>query len=71
MDGCNVLPETQFVGTRLHADAKWVLFVGYSWGAAGERSEFICNQNDHLILQNDMDTISSSAEKWLIKLDIN
>ena len=40
MDGCNVLPESQFVGTRLHVDTKWVLFVGYPWGAARERSEF-------------------------------
>ena len=44
MDGCNVLPETQFVGTRLHVDTTQVLSVGGSLhplGAAGERSE--CN----------------------------
>ena len=43
MDGCNVLPETQFVGTRLRVDTTRVLFVGGSlppWGAAGERSDF-------------------------------
>ena len=43
MDGCSVLPETQFVGTRLRVDTTLVLFVGGSlppWGAAGERSEF-------------------------------
>ena len=31
----------------------------------------ICNQNDHVILQNDLDTISSWAEKWLMELNIN
>ena len=43
MDGCNVLPETQFVGTRMHVDTTQVLSVGGSLhplGAAGERSEF-------------------------------
>ena len=43
MDGCNVLPETKFVGTRLHVDTTRVLSVGGNlppWGAAGERSEF-------------------------------
>ena len=43
MDGCNVLPETQFVGTRLRVGTTWVLFVGGflpPCGAAGERSEF-------------------------------
>ena len=43
MDGCNVLPETQFVGTHLRVDTTQVLSVGGSlppWGAAGERSEF-------------------------------
>ena len=43
MDGCNVLPETQFVGTRLRVDTKRVLSVGGNLppcGAAGERSEF-------------------------------
>ena len=43
MDGCNVLPETQFVGTRLRVDTTRVLSVGGSpppWGTAGERSEF-------------------------------
>ena len=43
MDGCNVLPETQFVGTRLRVDTTRVLAVGGflpPWGAAGERSEF-------------------------------
>ena len=43
MDDCNVLPETQFVGTRLRVDTKRVLSVGGSlppWGTAGERSEF-------------------------------
>ena len=43
MDGYNVLPETQFVGTRLRVDTTRVLSVGGSlapWGAAGERSEF-------------------------------
>ena len=42
MDGCNILPETQFVGTRLRVDTTRV-FCGGSlppWGAAGERSEF-------------------------------
>ena len=43
MGGCNVLPETQFVWTRLRVDTTWVLSVGGSLppcGAAGERSEF-------------------------------
>ena len=43
MDGCNVLPEIQFVGTRLRVDTTRVLYVGGTlppWGAAGERSEF-------------------------------
>ena len=43
MDGCNVLPETQFVGTRLRVEITRVLSVGGSihpWVAAGERSEF-------------------------------
>ena len=42
MDGCNVLPETQFVGTRLRMDTTRVLSVRGSlppWGDAGERSE--------------------------------
>ena len=42
MDGCNVLPETKFVGTRLRVDTTRVLSVGGSLppcGAAGERSE--------------------------------
>ena len=43
MDGWNVLPEIQFVGTRLRVDTTRVLSVGGSlppWGAAGEWSEF-------------------------------
>ena len=43
MDGCNVLPETQFVGTRQRVGTTRVLSVGGSLpscGAAGERSEF-------------------------------
>ena len=43
MDGCNVLPETQFVGTRLRVDTTQVLYVGGflpPWGATGERSDF-------------------------------
>ena len=42
MDGCNVLPETQFVGTHLRVDTTRVLFVGGNFppcGSAGERSE--------------------------------
>ena len=31
----------------------------------------ICNQNDQVILQNDLDTISSWAEKWLMEQTIN
>ena len=31
----------------------------------------IHNQNDQVILQNDLDTISSLAEKWLMELNIN
>ena len=31
----------------------------------------IRNQNDQVILQNDLDTISSFAEKWLMELNIN
>ena len=31
----------------------------------------ICNQNDQVILQNDLDTISSWAEKRLMELHIN
>ena len=43
MDGCNVLQETQFVGTRLRVDTTRVFYVRGSlppWEAAGERSEF-------------------------------
>ena len=43
MDGCNVLPETMFVGTRLRVDTTRALSVGGTlppWGAAGEMSEF-------------------------------
>ena len=42
MDGCNVLPETQFVGTRLRVDTTRVFMWRFlpPWGAAGERSEF-------------------------------
>ena len=32
---------------------------------------YIHNQNDKVILQNDLDTISSWAEKWLMELNIN
>ena len=31
----------------------------------------IHGQNDQVILQNDLDTISSWAEKWLMELNIN
>ena len=31
----------------------------------------ICNQHDQVIPQNDLDTISSWAEKWLMELNIN
>ena len=31
----------------------------------------IRNQNDHVILQNDLDTISSWANKWLMEQNIN
>ena len=31
----------------------------------------IRNQNDQVILQNDLDTISSLAERWLMNLNIN
>ena len=31
----------------------------------------IYNQNDQVILQNDLDTISSWVEKWLMELNIN
>ena len=31
----------------------------------------IRNQNDQVILQNDLDTISSWAERWLMELNIN
>ena len=30
VDGCSILLETQFVGTHLHVDNTWVLFVGAS-----------------------------------------
>ena len=43
VEGCNVLPETQFVGTRLRVDTTRVLSVKGTlptWGAAGERSKF-------------------------------
>ena len=42
MDGCNVLPDTQFVGTHLRVDTTQVLYVGGSLtpcGAAGEKSK--------------------------------
>ena len=32
---------------------------------------YILTQNDQVILQSDLDTISSWAEKWLMALDIN
>ena len=40
---------------------------------AGDNVEYknIHNQNDQVILQNDLDTISSWAEKWLMELHIN
>ena len=31
----------------------------------------IRNQNDQVILQNDLDTISSWVEKWLMELNID
>ena len=43
MDGCNVLPETQFVGSLLRVDTTQIFSVGGflpPWGAVGERSEF-------------------------------
>ena len=43
MDGCNDLPENQFVGNRLRVDTTRILSVGGylpPWGSAGERSEF-------------------------------
>ena len=43
MDGCNVLPETQFVWIHLREDTTRVLYMGGSlppWETAGERSEF-------------------------------
>ena len=42
MDGCYVLPEMQFVGTRLRVPPHRFFCGGfpYPWGAAGERSEF-------------------------------
>ena len=42
MDGSNVLPKTQFVGTRLRVDITRVSSMGGSlplWRASGERSE--------------------------------
>ena len=42
MDGSSVLPENQFVGTRLRMNTTRVLSVGDSlppWGAAGEMEE--------------------------------
>ena len=47
MDGCNVLPETQFVGSRLRVDATWVLSVGGSlppWGAADKGQSLTSNR---------------------------
>ena len=43
MDGCCVLPETQFDETRLCVDTTRVLFVGSFlplFGTAGKRPEF-------------------------------
>ena len=43
MDGCNVLPETQFVGTRLRMNTTQIFLWGVPFppcGAARERSEF-------------------------------
>ena len=43
MDGYNVLPMTQFIGTRLRVDTTQVFSMRGSlppWGYAGERSEF-------------------------------
>ena len=42
VDDCKVLPNTQFVGTRLRMDTTQVLSVGGSippWGAASDRPE--------------------------------
>ena len=43
VDGCGVLPETQFVGTRLRMDTTWVFYVGGflpPMRPSGERPEF-------------------------------
>ena len=43
MDGCSILPEFQFVGSRLRVDTTRILYVGGFLpllGAAGERPEF-------------------------------
>ena len=43
VDGCIILPETQFVGTHLHVDTTRALAVGgfpHPIRAAGERAEF-------------------------------
>ena len=43
VDGCSVLPETQFFGTHLHADTIQALPVGgflHTMGTAGEIPEF-------------------------------
>ena len=43
MDGCNVLPEIQFIGSRLRVDTTRALSVRDSlppWVASGESSEF-------------------------------
>ena len=42
MDGCSVLPETQFVRTCMCMDATLVSYVRFPspWGSAEERSEF-------------------------------
>ena len=41
MDGCNVLPEIQFVRTRLRVDTTWVLSVGvpFPLGELPERGQ--------------------------------
>ena len=45
MDSCNVLPESQFIGTRLRVDTTRVLFVGvpFPLGELPERGQSLAS----------------------------
>ena len=74
MDGCSVLPETQFVGFRLRLDTTRVLSVGNSlplWAAAGERSEYNIKPPLGAPLLIFLSRLSPEdfSTKWMLPLD--